>query len=230
MAIFFGVATALLGQAWFENRADRIQEQELLRAVLDEMEVNLEGTTVGLSQVQIRRAELQAFHGFLGSTDAASDPDSVVGGAAQLLQTYSARVVSPALEYALQATNLRLIQNPEVREMLTSYQNRIRLQREFTDDHQDWTNQTVRSFVIANAVVRDRNENDGRTLSALVGTTFPRSRFSGVGEQLIRSREFDNLVLDQIYWHLLIERRMALNADALPGYLAQLRSELRLDD
>lgn len=223
LAIFSGVAMALAGQAWFESRADRQHEQELLGAVLQEMERNLEGTTAGLRQIRERRPELQTFHDFIGSSDAALNPDAVVSGAVQLLTTYAARVVSPSLDYALQANNLRLIRNPEVRQMLTSYQDRIRQVREFTDDHQDWTNQMVRTFVIQNAFI------DESALASRLGTSFPVSRFKGGGEELIGSREFDNLVLDQLYWHLLIERIMTQITDELPDHMALLRVELQAD-
>jgi len=221
LAISVGVALALGGQAWFEGRSDRTHGRELLQAVLQEMESNQEGTNRILATVRGRRLELQSFHDFLGSAEAVLQPDSVLSGAARLLRASGSGVVSPALDEALQSGNLRLIQDPDLRLMLSQYQDRIRTQREFTDDHQDWTNQQTRSFLIAHGRIDDVFGD-----ADALGTTFPPSHISGGGDQLIGSREFENYVRDQLWWALLIERRLVANLDRFADYVHRLGAAL----
>lgn len=189
LAIFMGVAAALAGQAWFEDRADRITERELLESVLAEMETNQEFVLANAQRVRGRIAELEAFHEFLGSSAAAQQPDSVLGGAARLLKTGGPGVVSAAIDDALQSGNLRLIRDANLRAVLSRYQDGIRIQRERSDDHQDWTNQRVRTYLVEHARIDNHLEFMDRSL--------PDSRFSGIGPELLRSREFENLVPEE---------------------------------
>jgi len=221
LAIFVGVTAALAGQAWFEEHADRTAEREVLSAVLAEVESNEESAGRRLEQLQVRGTELRAFHEFLGAEATAFLGDSVLNGAAQLMRTGGPNIVSAAIDDALQSGNLRLIRDPDVRSMLSRYQDRIRIQRERSDDHQDWTNKRVRSFLIENARIDDYNG-----MSESLGTSFPASHFAGGGEQLVRSREFENLVRDQILWHAEIEGNLASFLEGVAYVNQQLRSAL----
>ena len=224
LAIFIGVAAALWGQAWFEERADRIAERELLESVLTEMESNHESAGLAIGRVQRRRSELRAFHDFLGSETARLRPDSVVTGSIQLLGTGGPGVVSAAIDDALQSGNLRLIEDPSLRATLSRYQEGIRVLRERFDDHQDWTNQRVRAFLIENGRIGDHLH-----AGAFLGESMPPSRFSEGGRELIQSREFENIVRDQIVWYLEIEGNLRGFRDSLSGSIAQLQAVVGQD-
>jgi len=149
-----------------------------------------------------------------------------MSGAARLQRSLPPSVVSAAIDDALESGNLRLIHDPGTRAMLTGYQDRIRSQREVIEDQQDWADGELRTFLIENARIDDTGNVNGRSYAQARETTFPDSRFNSDGERLIQSRAFENLIRDQIYWHLRIEARLASNADAFADAVQQLRSEL----
>ena len=223
LAIFVGVAAALAGQAWFEERADRIAEREVLTGVVTEIEANQSAVSAAQERVRQRRVEFRELHRFLGSADARENPDSILDLAPRLMMTGGSGVVSSAIDDALETGQLRLIKGPDVRGILSAYQNGLRVVRERFDDHQDWTNQHVRSFLIKHARVDDYVDAAG-----FVGedSLLPPTRFTSGGEVLLASREFENTIRDQILWHAEIEANLVGLSGALEYTLDALREEL----
>jgi hypothetical protein len=214
LVVFLGVAAALAGQAWFEERADRRIERELLANILTEASQNEERGQRFLERLREQRSALQDFARLLAAPGTDQHAESIVPGARLMLESYGTGVVSSALDDALESGNLRLIRDPNVRSILSTYRNIVRVLFERVDDHQDWTNREVRVFLLERGVRRD------------VGTSTP-SRLGDPVADLADSPYFEALLHDQIYLHdemeFTIERLLLELRDSV---LARVESEL----
>jgi hypothetical protein len=145
--VFLGVAAALAGQSWFEDRADRRMERELLDNVIAEARTNYDTYLDGAPQRYASQSEyFLAFASLLEQDDAGQYADSIAVFTRDLLRSGGTGLVYAALDEAL--ANLRLIEDPAVRLSLSQYRDGIRVILERTDDFQDWVNGPLRSFLI----------------------------------------------------------------------------------
>ena len=218
LVVFLGVAAALAGQAWFEERADRRIEREMLGNVLAEASQNEERAQRFFERLTEQRTALQDFARLLATPGADQQSESIVAGARLMLRSHGTGIVASALDDALESGNLRLIGSAEVRSILSGYRNYVRVIFERVDDHQDWTNREVRVFLLEHGVRRD------------VGVDFSTPVTTGLGSSapaLADSPYFEALLHDQIFLHremeTTVERVLLELRDVV---LVRLESEL----
>jgi len=210
--IFVGVGAALAGQAWFEDRADRRTERDLLVNALIEARSNLDNIGVIAREIDARGERLTALASLVARPLTSTVSDSILPLTATMLESAGTRQVYAALDEALEAGNFRLIRDDTVRAVLSRYRDRIRIVVERFDDYQDWTNQEVRSQFIQLGL--------SRTGSALSGSR--ELRFGGSVHDLTDSEQFVSLVHDKVWLNSELIRNVQQYAAAVETVVASL--------
>jgi len=146
VAIFFGVAAALAGQAWFESQMDRRAEREFLETVEGELELvdmHLDGDDRFLRG---RREVASALFAMTSSPDAVSSVDSLVATARRLARYQSAADLEP-LDDILAPERLTVVDDPDLRRTLAHFRSQARGLRVSWDQNQGFVFSELRGFL-----------------------------------------------------------------------------------
>ena len=126
VAIFFGVAAALAGQAWFEHRADLRAEREFLVTVEEELEV-VDAFLVG--QDAFLRGRGDALSRIFVLTSSPSAPvDTLVAAARTLARIATATSLEP-LDDVLAPDRLTVVRDADLRRRLARFRSQVGVMR-----------------------------------------------------------------------------------------------------
>lgn len=123
--IIVSILLALWGEAWWDDRADRIDEREMLTALHQELLGNRSTISEQLEEIQSTRAKHRALIAMTPAEIAAIPRDSLD----QLIRmpmfrAYTVELADDELNAAVGSGRLSLIRNPEIRSGLGAYQAR----------------------------------------------------------------------------------------------------------
>ena len=146
IAIFFGVAAALAGQAWFEFQLDRRAEREFLETVEEELEVVDTFLSSSDQFLRTRREVASAIFAMTSSSGAASSVDSLVVTARRLSRYNSSEPLEPLAD-ALAPERLTVVGDPDLRRTLAHFRGQVAGLRVSLDQNQGLVFSELRGFL-----------------------------------------------------------------------------------
>ncbi len=191
LLICLGVGVALLGQAWWEARTERVAVQQHFDGLLDELRRNQEGLREfeDVQNASVRRAATVLR--LIGEPRSSERDDSLVAFSWTMVSHNYFVPATAAMSNLLSAGGLGLIQDPALRLKVTEYAQSVESFNSFTADLRDFQLRDMRpalSKILPLANRRWVEDLEKR------GITIPESSFRADPSSL-RTLQFENLVL-----------------------------------
>jgi hypothetical protein len=214
VAIFVGVAAALAGQAWFEDRAERGAEREFLQTVIEELATIDLAADSSISFAEENESNGLRLAWLLSPPMTAARSDSVAK-LAPLLSNYDLATGYEAVDVLLGPENLRLVRDADLRAVLAAFRVTVAAQRGVIRQHAGLVLNEYRDLGL--------DLFDYRVEGGLWGTQPdlpPASRHRRDGTRLVALPRFENIV-DLL---IALSRQIVVRSESTKAEIPEVRA------